>query len=204
MTEIKTEYKVHPKYDLYECSKDGTFKHINSNLILNGNVKNQNLLFIVKSKTGKQNTISLPNLIWTCFNGEIQEHQKIDHINDNKTDNRLENLQLMTHKQNIKKRKIDNKKITKGNAYANKRLIKAIVNGSDEFYFKSQNQAGKYFGINPATVYHHISGTIKNETIAHKGLIKFSQIDELPTDKQYTIIPDGRLGKKKISKVVIE
>jgi len=43
-------------------------------------------------------------LVWMKFRGEIPEHLEIDHINDIRSDNRLENLQLLTHQANTAKR----------------------------------------------------------------------------------------------------
>lgn len=39
-------------------------------------------------------------LIWEAFNGEIPDGMEIDHINTNRCDNRLCNLQLCTRKEN--------------------------------------------------------------------------------------------------------
>lgn len=39
-------------------------------------------------------------LMWNHVHGEIPEGLEIDHINGKKTDNRIENLRLVTHKQN--------------------------------------------------------------------------------------------------------
>lgn len=39
-------------------------------------------------------------LVWSAFNGPIPEGYEVNHINEIKTDNRLENLNLMTHKEN--------------------------------------------------------------------------------------------------------
>ena len=39
------------------------------------------------------------------FKGPITRYFEIDHVNDFKTDNRIKNLQLLTHKQNIEKSK---------------------------------------------------------------------------------------------------
>ncbi len=41
--------------------------------------------------------------IWEAFNGPIQDGLTIDHIDGNKVNNRLENLQLMSHEDNIRK-----------------------------------------------------------------------------------------------------
>ena len=53
----------------------------------------------VKNKT----YFRLHRLVWEAFNGEIPEGMTIDHINNDKQDNRLENLQLMTLGDNVRK-----------------------------------------------------------------------------------------------------
>ena len=42
-------------------------------------------------------------LVWEAFNGKIPEGYTIDHINADKKDNRLKNLQLMTIGDNVRK-----------------------------------------------------------------------------------------------------
>ena len=43
-------------------------------------------------------------IIWKMFNTVIPKGMQVDHINNNRTDNRIENLQLVTHKQNSQRR----------------------------------------------------------------------------------------------------
>ena len=40
-------------------------------------------------------------LVWEAFNGTIPENMQVNHINEIKIDNRLENLNLMTAKENM-------------------------------------------------------------------------------------------------------
>lgn len=45
--------------------------------------------------------------VWEAFNSPIPEGYDIDHIDDNPKNNSLENLQAITHSENIKKRDMD-------------------------------------------------------------------------------------------------
>lgn len=47
-----------------------------------------------------ENEIDVNRFVWECFNGPIPEAMVIDHINDDKSDNRLCNLQLLTIREN--------------------------------------------------------------------------------------------------------
>ncbi len=52
------------------------------------------------TRIGHQNKY-VHRLVWESFIGEIPEGMEIDHINSNRLDNRLENLQLVTKKENL-------------------------------------------------------------------------------------------------------
>ena len=50
--------------------------------------------------TRKEKTVLSHRFVWECYNGIIPDGLVIDHINDDKIDNRLSNLQLLTTKEN--------------------------------------------------------------------------------------------------------
>jgi hypothetical protein len=47
---------------------------------------------------------SVHRVVWEMFNTVIPKGMQVDHINSNTSDNRIENLQLVTHKQNQQRR----------------------------------------------------------------------------------------------------
>jgi len=53
---------------------------------------------------GNQKRIFMHRFIWEVTNGPIPDDREIDHRNGNKTDNRVENLRLVTHRENIQNR----------------------------------------------------------------------------------------------------
>lgn len=55
---------------------------------------------ITLCKKGVRKTYAFARIIWESFNGPVPEGMQLNHINEDKTDNRLENLNLMTPKEN--------------------------------------------------------------------------------------------------------
>lgn len=51
-------------------------------------------------KNGKYRCFRVHRLVWEAFNGPIPEGMQINHNNEVKTDNRIENLSLMSAKEN--------------------------------------------------------------------------------------------------------
>ena len=52
-------------------------------------------------KNSKVRFYQVHSLVYEAFNGQIPENMQVNHINEVKTDNRLENLNLMTPKENV-------------------------------------------------------------------------------------------------------
>lgn len=56
---------------------------------------------ILKCIDGKQRIFQYHRAIWYLLNGEIPDGYEINHIDENKQNNALSNLSLVTHKENI-------------------------------------------------------------------------------------------------------
>lgn len=54
------------------------------------------------NRNRKKIRILVHRLVWETFNGEIPKGMEIDHINRDKTDNKLSNLRCVTHIQNMR------------------------------------------------------------------------------------------------------
>lgn len=52
-------------------------------------------------------------MIWEAFNGEIPDGYDIDHLDGNPSNNALDNLEMVTHQENIKRRKMDYSYVSK-------------------------------------------------------------------------------------------
>ena len=58
---------------------------------------------IYNKKLKKMKTFAQHRFVYEVFKGKIPPNFEIDHINEIKSDNRIKNLQLLTHKQNVEK-----------------------------------------------------------------------------------------------------
>ena len=55
------------------------------------------------SKNKIRKTYSIAPLVWNYFDGTSRDGLDLDHIDNNKQNDRIDNLQLLTHKQNTLK-----------------------------------------------------------------------------------------------------
>lgn len=87
--------KYNAKYDVY-VSKDGIVCKYKHDKLVCRAASNQN-------GYRKVHEGLVHRVVWETFNGEIPAGYEIDHINDVRDDNRLCNLRLITHLDNVRK-----------------------------------------------------------------------------------------------------
>ena len=155
-------YSVHPIYGLYAASKDGNIIHIIKQVPHKGNKTNTGYMICGVRKHGQsgQKKYQAHRFIWECFNGLIPDGKEIDHINNDKEDNRLCNLQLMTHQQNCKKAANDRDHTFTANSI---KCVKAANKNTNEIsYYWSMYAAQQHLKINAASVSKVCDGIYKS------------------------------------------
>ena len=91
--------------------------------------------------------------VWECFNGLIPEDKVIDHINNNKENNRLCNLQLITQKENCEKSAKNPDDTLASKNHQNKKCVKTINQNTEEVtYYNSLYAAQQHLGVNAGIV----------------------------------------------------
>ena len=96
----------------------------------------------------------------------------VDHINNIKTDNRLENLQLITYSQNMKKEH------KKGKNLPPIRVRAININSGESFDYHSIYECSKRLDINDSSIAHVLKGIYKTATSKlDKNKYKFEKID---------------------------
>ena len=124
------KYYKHPVFSRYAASKNGdilSLKNKKKLKMLNNGI---GYLFfkICDKKFEKPKKYYQHRFVYEVFRGPIPQCFEIDHQNNIKSDNRLKNLQLLTHKQNVEKSK-------------NKAIISVNIENGEERRFISIKKA---------------------------------------------------------------
>lgn len=91
---------------LYQVSNWGRVKSLNYNRtgnerILKPGLGNRGYYFVNLCKNGKQKSVHIHRLVAEAFLCKIPKGLVVNHLNQNKQDNRLENLEIVTQKENL-------------------------------------------------------------------------------------------------------
>ena len=91
----------HPVYESYFASKKGQIYSEKNKIILKqykSTIHGYLYFCVYKEKVGKHYSVS--KFIYECFYGEIPEDKKVGYIDDNRNNNSLSNLHLVSIKEN--------------------------------------------------------------------------------------------------------
>lgn len=99
---MQEEWKDIPGYiNLYKVSSFGRVKGLKSGKILRPGLGTNGYWLVVLSKNGKIKTTYLHRLVAKIFIGPALNNLEVNHIDANRANNSANNLEYVTHKQNI-------------------------------------------------------------------------------------------------------
>ena len=166
------DFWTHPIYDKWEANRKGIVRHVENKKDI-GFIKKCGYLQINVYDEGIQKYYLKHRFIFECFHGKINNAKLVvDHINNIKTDNRLENLQLITQSQNLKK---ENRK---GKNLPRIRVRAININSGESFDYDSIKKCGKKLDINDGSISSVLKGITKTATSKlDKNKYKFEKLD---------------------------
>ena len=111
------------------------------------------LMFNLLNDEGKQITIGLYQLVWRQFYGEIPKGYVVHHVNFNPSDNRPENLVLLSHSEHAKLHANVRLEDGKNGAYKmKKKCLQFDKDGNFVAEFESINEASRLTGISTGSI----------------------------------------------------
>lgn len=119
--------------------------------IMKPNKHKDGYLQIDLRKEGKRYNVLVHRLVMLAFVGDCPEGCEINHINENKKDNRAKNLEYITHLENIRH--------GTGRARqeaSTKKPVVGVMPGGTEVRYASATDAGKMLGVNGTVISHSI------------------------------------------------
>ena len=158
------KYYKHPVFIRYAASKNGDVINLKTKRIIKMIKSNGYLYFnICDKKLEKPKNYYQHRFVFEVFRGPIPRFFEVDHINEIKSDNRIKNLQLLTHKQNVEKSK-------------NKPIISINIETGEERRFISIKKAAIELDINAcniSSICRKKSKTAKSKKDGYKYTFKF-------------------------------
>ena len=140
----------HPKYKYYLASRCGQILSLkrNKKRILKIQNNGNNYLIFCLCENNKKRFYYIHRFVYETFKGEIPEGMHIDHFDFDRKNNIINNLQILTPKENIRKSKC-------------KKVISLNLETKEEKIFDSLSQAAEFYQIAINTVCENCQKKIK-------------------------------------------
>ena len=152
--EFDDDFWSHPIYTNYESNRNGIIRNVKFKKLV-GYLTNRGYYTATVIDNGQKKKFRSHRFIYECFHGVITDKRVVEHINNTKTDNRLDNLQLITQIENITK---DHK----GDKILPPIKIRAInTETGKSFDYESINKTAKDLIINSGLICHVLKGLQK-------------------------------------------
>ena len=145
---MKEIWKPIKNYEgLYEVSNLGNVKSIKNNTLIKPAL-NKGYLRLVLYKNGKKKNKTIHQLVAQAFIDNPNDYICVNHINEVKTDNRVENLEWCDNNYNDNYG-TRNKRIAKR---LSKKIVQLDINNNYINTWDSASDVGRIIGINPSNI----------------------------------------------------
>ena len=152
------KFYSHPIYSQYSASKDGQILGKSRKKILKGIIFANGYQYFSLFINNIIKSYSVSRFVYECFKGNIPDDKEVDHIDNNKENNSIKNLQLLSHKENVRKSRC--------------RKVKSFnIETREEKKFRSVNEAAKYNCISPSSICMNCKKRTKVVTSKKDGMI---------------------------------
>ena len=146
---------------LYEISNLGNIRSLNFNhtkkvRILKQNTNHNGYKYINLCKNSKQKGLRIHRLVAEAFIPNPNNYSQVNHIDENKSNNKVDNLEWCTCKNNINYEEGIKKR-------SKSRCRKVIFKENEKikFIFNSRKEAGEFFKTDPSNITAVIKGRCK-------------------------------------------
>lgn len=189
----KKGWRQHPTFTSYVCNDQGDIAHAISRQKINGSKSVDGYVNLNLSGNDKI-FISGQSFVWEAFNGVYnRKTHQVDHINNVRDDNYLENLQLLTMEEHGKKTASTRKASTKGQrsviCVTTGQRFESVSRAAENFTPDNSKQAGK-----------GIAKVLSAGRKAYKGYVwKYDHEENLDGEVWKTIDDDDIFDSIKVS-----
>ena len=156
MTEV---WKDIPGYEgKYQASSLGRIRSKRGVLKLRDNFGYQRVMLY--GLKGGRKSLSVHRLVAKTFIPNPNNYPQINHIDENKSNNRIDNLEWCTQSQNINAGTVlQRMSATKTNGKKSKAVDQFALNGEFIAHYPSLNEIARQCGYNPSNISSHIRGS---------------------------------------------
>ena len=153
------QWKQIEDYEHYEVSTEGRVKNKKGE-ILKARKNEHGYLYVSLWKNNKGKNFRVNRLVAIACIPNPNNNTDVNHINEDKTDNRVENLEWLPHGENIKHGTLQQRRAEKlkGNTYHNT-PVRCIETGQE---FESVKQASEWLNVRPTSLTKHLRGQRKS------------------------------------------